>query len=65
MIPDHMEIFVSACLQVYGKKVAVRNLSLELHQGEILALLGHNGAGALAPGITHCRAFTYGVNVPI
>jgi len=32
--------------QVYGKKTAVRDLSLELRQGEILALLGHNGAGA-------------------
>lgn len=36
---------LSGLWKVYGKKVAVRDLSLELHQGEILALLGHNGAG--------------------
>ncbi|KAK9833394.1 hypothetical protein WJX81_001382 [Elliptochloris bilobata] len=36
---------LSGLWKVYGEKVAVRDLSLELHQGEILALLGHNGAG--------------------
>jgi ABC-type uncharacterized transport system ATPase subunit len=38
-----------AFLQVYGKKVAVKNLDLTMHTG-ITALLGHNGAGKL-----HCN----------
>ncbi len=29
----------------YGNRVAVRDLHLEVSQGELLALLGHNGAG--------------------
>lgn len=32
-------------LQVYGKHLAVHNLSLHLNVDEITALLGHNGAG--------------------
>ena len=28
-----------------GQKPAVANLSLELYEGDIIALLGHNGAG--------------------
>lgn len=33
--------------QVYkrGKKMAVKNLSLNLYEGQITAFLGHNGAG--------------------
>ena len=29
----------------YGKKLIVDNLSLRVKQGEIVALIGHNGAG--------------------
>lgn len=29
----------------YGKKEVVKKISLDIHQGEIFALLGHNGAG--------------------
>ena len=34
-------------LQVYklGKKTAVKNLSLNLYEGQITSFLGHNGAG--------------------
>ncbi len=28
-----------------GRKVAVKNLSLNMYKGQITALLGHNGAG--------------------
>eukprot|EP00927_Polykrikos_kofoidii_P034685 TRINITY_DN29376_c0_g1_i1.p1 TRINITY_DN29376_c0_g1~~TRINITY_DN29376_c0_g1_i1.p1 ORF type:complete len:1346 (-),score=182.74 TRINITY_DN29376_c0_g1_i1:24-4061(-) len=31
--------------KVYGSKVVVDDMSLEMHAGEIFALLGHNGAG--------------------
>jgi len=31
--------------KTYGNLIAVKDASLELHQGEILALLGPNGAG--------------------
>ncbi|MEJ9371835.1 ABC transporter ATP-binding protein [Schinkia azotoformans] len=31
--------------KIYGKKEVVKNISLDIDQGEIFALLGHNGAG--------------------
>lgn len=31
--------------RTYGSKLAVDNLNLQLHSGELFALLGHNGAG--------------------
>src|SRR3989338_10730515 len=31
--------------KVYGKKVAVRDVSLDIRQGEVVGLLGPNGAG--------------------
>ena len=34
------------CAQVYGRRVAVHNLTLPLRVNEMTALLGHNGAGA-------------------
>ena len=37
----------AAGVQVYGPKVAVHDLSLDLVEGQMVALLGHNGAGAL------------------
>ena len=44
----------SACvLQVYGRHVAVHNLTLPLRVDEMTALLGHNGAGAARPSITY------------
>jgi len=32
-------------LQVYNKKVAVKDLTLNMYEGHITVLLGHNGAG--------------------
>lgn len=29
----------------YGKVVAIRDVDLEVHEGEIVALIGANGAG--------------------
>lgn len=34
--------------QEYGSKVAVHGLSLQLHEGQLTSLLGHNGAGKFA-----------------
>ena len=34
-----------SCVHVYSQVVAVNDLSLEMHHGQITALLGHNGAG--------------------
>lgn len=31
--------------KIYGKKEVVKDISLDINQGEIFALLGHNGAG--------------------
>jgi ABC-type multidrug transport system ATPase subunit len=31
--------------QKYGKKVAVKDLTLNMYEGHITVLLGHNGAG--------------------
>ena len=33
-------------LQEYGSKTAVKGLSLQLREGQLTSLLGHNGAGA-------------------
>ncbi len=35
--------------RTYGTHVAVRELELSVAQGEVLALLGHNGAGKARP----------------
>jgi branched-chain amino acid transport system ATP-binding protein len=42
-----MRVYLSASnvRKAYGKAVALRDVSLEVYQGEILALLGPNGAG--------------------
>lgn len=34
-----------ASMQRFKAKAAVRNVTLDLHVGEVTALLGHNGAG--------------------
>ena len=39
------------CKQVYGEKIAVKGLSMSMREGEITALLGHNGAGDLPSSI--------------
>ena len=33
------------CVSGQEKRVAVNNLTLDFHVGEVTALLGHNGAG--------------------
>ena len=46
--PSHIEptIRMQKLCKVYDSgKVAVRNLSLDLFEGQILSFLGHNGAG--------------------
>lgn len=45
----------------YGNIIAVKNISLEIHQGEIITLIGANGAGKSSTlmtisGIVRCRA---------
>ncbi len=32
-------------MKVYGKRTVVKNLSMEMHQGEVVGILGPNGAG--------------------
>ena len=49
--PDNMPVWAFGGLthyigvQAYKQHVAVVGLSLEVHLGEVLGLLGHNGAG--------------------
>lgn len=45
----------------YGSIVALRGISLEIHQGEIITLIGANGAGKSTTlmtisGVVRCRA---------
>lgn len=51
----------------YGSKVAVRDLELGVERGEVVALLGHNGAGKsttlkMLVGLLHPSSGTIGVN---
>ena len=38
----------------YGSKIAVNDLNLSIHKGEVFGLLGPNGAGTVS--YTHLRA---------
>ncbi len=42
---DRLAIETRSLRKVFGKKAAVRNLSLEVRRGEIFGFLGPNGAG--------------------
>ena len=44
-MPDSPVIDVDVCTVTYGDFAAVRDLSFEVHRGELYALLGTNGAG--------------------
>ena len=44
------------CEQVYDEKVAVKGLSMSMREGEITALLGHNGAGNLPSSMHQPRS---------
>ena len=37
--------FIFFAFQVYGNKVAVKDTTLKMFEGQITSLLGHNGAG--------------------
>ena len=41
----HTVIHVAGIRKTYGKVVAVDEVSLEVHDGEIFGLIGPNGAG--------------------
>lgn len=41
----HAGIRINHLRRVFGKKLAVRNLSLNMYEDQITVLLGHNGAG--------------------
>lgn len=43
--PNRMILRTENLVKVYGRREVVRNVSLEVHQGEIVGLLGPNGAG--------------------
>ena len=42
---DNMRLRSENLVKIYGRREVVRNVSLEVHQGEIVGLLGPNGAG--------------------
>ena len=42
---DGFPLSIAGALQEYGPKVAVKELSLQLREGQLTSLLGHNGAG--------------------
>ena len=43
--PNNMRLRSENLVKIYGRREVVRNVSLEVHQGEIVGLLGPNGAG--------------------
>ena len=40
----------SGLTKAYGRRVVVREVALEIRQGEVVGLLGPNGAGSRSPG---------------
>ena len=42
----------------FGTHVAVKNLNVEMFEGEIFALLGHNGAGKTTTYVLHKKLAT-------
>ena len=45
MAPAHITLSANSLSRRFGAQLAVDNLSLSLQRGEVLGLLGHNGAG--------------------
>ena len=57
----NLEVFLEArdVLKIYGPTVAVNHLNISIHKGEVLALVGGNGAGKstitkILSGVTNC-----------
>jgi ABC-type multidrug transport system ATPase subunit len=44
---DNSGVHISDLRKQFGEKTAVDGLNLSMYQGQITALLGHNGAGTL------------------
>ena len=36
---------ISGLSKVFGEKIAVNNLNMKMYEGQVMSLLGHNGAG--------------------
>ena len=45
MEKDLHHIYARDLVKIYGKRTVVRNLSMEMRQGEVVGILGPNGAG--------------------
>lgn len=61
----HSGITLKGLTKNYGKNKAVKNLNAEFYEGQVTALLGHNGAAKTTTLYVLCRLQNFMYHLPL